>query len=624
MKKCETISGERNITSSSLKDELFGILKSIAESESDIFRKHEPLFGNTGLHTAVQFKMYDFLLEIIELDLRYPEDFDRVNKAGKSVQALLKRESDHKEVSKISNKSLRLLLQKLEASDLKENAKGYKIRLKIPLHTAIGEKNLQRLYWLTILGGYWSSKNANGLSAAEYFATTFDDSKLNFLQKKWFMAAADQNNETLLHIAVRLNLSNLFNFLIENGVCVNSRRHDSGMTPLHFAAKFNRHEFSETLLHQRKADVDALDFDLQTPLHIAAEYNSVEVAEICIKYGANVDAKRDYGKTPLHIASFRNSLSCLKTLIAHHADVNLTDDSSNTPLMECSEEGNFDCAVQLIENGANVHAKNAIGLKAIDFAARYNHNNILELFIDDIHTINNNGETLLFEALFGRSIESLTFLIKNGVDCNRAAGYGTTPLHRAAYLGFTEGAALLVENKAKINERDCNNDTPLHIAIDRNKNTELAEGLMKHGADVNALNDKNLTPLILAIRKNQSEIVGKMTLSGANLELLKENGQTPLNVAIFYGSLNCLRILIENGANINLKCFSGKTPLHFASAMAKPDCLKLLIGANADVMAADDDGLTALDMVGKLVKNLAKEEKNICIQILKDAIAAAT
>ena len=42
------------------------------------------------------------------------------------------------------------------------------------------------------------------------------------------------------------------------------------------------------------------------------------------------------------------------------------------------------------------------------------------------------------------------------------------------------------------------------------------------------------------------------------------------------------------------------------------------------VVRPDDDGLTALDMVGKLVKNLSKEEKNICIQILKDAIAAAT
>jgi ankyrin repeat protein len=610
MKKCETISGENNYVSSSLKDELFEILTSIAATEADIFRKHETLFGNTGLHTAAQFKMFDFLIEMI--DLGFAKDFDRENKAGTSVRAFLT-----KGVGESDNDSLKILLRKLETADLEEDAEGYTRRLKIPMHKAIAERKFQRLCWFIILGGSWSSKNADGITVLENFASHFDNSNLLFL--KWILTAADEYNETLLHTAVRLNREDLFNFLIENEVSVSERRNDNGMTPLHYTAKFNRKKFAEILVEKKKVDVDTLDFELQTPLHIAAEYNSDGCAEIFLKFGAKVEAKNEFGQNPLNLASIHNSLKCLKALIAGNANVNSTDNSGVTPLMVCSEHGHIDCAKQLIAHNAIIgEKKNYIGLKAIDFAARHNNRNILQLFIDDVHTTNDLGETLLFEAIFGNSIESLTFLIENGVDCNIASKYGTTPLHKAVYTGFTKGAILLVENNADINAKDCINDTPLHSAIAKNYK-DLAKALIEHGADVNALNDKSLTPLMLAIGKNQSELVSQMIEKGANLEIAGESGQTALNMAIFYGILDCVRILIENGADVNARSSNGRTPVHLASAIATPDCLKLLIAANADTTIVDAEGLTALDWVGRLGKNSTKEDKNICIQILNEA-----
>lgn len=55
-----------------------------------------------------------------------------------------------------------------------------------------------------------------------------------------------------------------------------------------------------------------------------------------------------------------------------------------------------------------------------------------------------------------------------------------TPLHLAALQGYKEIAALLISRGADVNARDSSNLSPLYYAIEY-RYTELAELLRRHG-----------------------------------------------------------------------------------------------------------------------------------------------
>ena len=54
-------------------------------------------------------------------------------------------------------------------------------------------------------------------------------------------------------------------------------------------------------------------------MHHAAEYNILEIAELLIENGADVNAKDEDGDTPLHVAVYRNSVEVKELLKKHGA-----------------------------------------------------------------------------------------------------------------------------------------------------------------------------------------------------------------------------------------------------------------------------------------------------------------
>ena len=59
------------------------------------------------------------------------------------------------------------------------------------------------------------------------------------------------------------------------------------------------------------------------------DYNKVRLA---LNFGADVEAKDDWGWTPLYWASKRNHIEIVKLLIERGADVNAKDNMGRTPL----------------------------------------------------------------------------------------------------------------------------------------------------------------------------------------------------------------------------------------------------------------------------------------------------
>lgn len=126
---------------------------------------------------------------------------------------------------------------------------------------------------------------------------------------------------------------------------VNSLSYD-GWTPLHLAAFMDRVGAVKTLL-QEGADLGALSSNAisNTPLHASlAGAQSVEVVQLLIRDGADVNHRAGGGVAPLHLAASRGSKELVKVLLAAGADPATTTDDGKTAADIASERGHPELA----------------------------------------------------------------------------------------------------------------------------------------------------------------------------------------------------------------------------------------------------------------------------------------
>ncbi|MCE2413199.1 CotH kinase family protein [Candidatus Poribacteria bacterium] len=101
-------------------------------------------------------------------------------------------------------------------------------------------------------------------------------------------------------------------------------------------------------------------------------------------------------------------------------------------------------------------------------------------------------DTIVGAARMG-DLEAIKQHIAGGADVN-ALHFEMPPLTWAAVMGQTEAAELLLQHGANVNGRNRDDNTALHLAmfLGRAETTEL---LLRSGADVNAKNDDGATPV---------------------------------------------------------------------------------------------------------------------------------
>jgi hypothetical protein len=120
---------------------------------------------------------------------------------------------------------------------------------------------------------------------------------------------------------------------IKAGVYVKVRYTDR-LTPLHFAAAYNKDTDVIKLLVKTGAKINAKALYDATPLHFASSFNTDEdIIKILIKLGANVNAKDLEGRTALHwMVKFAQNVKVIDALLNSKVDINLKDVYGKTAL----------------------------------------------------------------------------------------------------------------------------------------------------------------------------------------------------------------------------------------------------------------------------------------------------
>lgn len=120
--------------------------------------------------------------------------------------------------------------------------------------------------------------------------------------------------------------------------------------------------------------------------------------------------------------------------------------------------------------------------------------------------------------------------------------------------------------------------------------------LLQNGESAEQFNENGLTPLWMAVFKNDTISVNTLISNGANVNGLTKKGMPPIIVGSMINAFESVKILLENGANVNWKSLSSRNQqaIRFASKKGTIEFIQMLLSFGANIESTADDGGTPL------------------------------
>jgi len=164
---------------------------------------------------------------------------------------------------------------------------------------------------------------------------------------------------------------------------------------------------------------------------------------------------------------------------------------------------------------------------------------------------------------------------------------------------FEKVKAVFRNNPSLIKMHDRTGQTALHYAVDRG-NVKCVEFLLQNGADPNAVNYLDGTPMVRVIcfgpPENRLAIAELLVKYGADVNRVSHY-HPPLNWAAMKNNFGIVKLLVKSGAKVNAQDeYMKLTALHFSAFWGNVEMAKFLLESGADPSIENDDGLTAADL----------------------------
>jgi ankyrin repeat protein len=263
----------------------------------------------------------------------------------------------------------------------------------------------------------------------------------------------------------------------------------------------------ETITHMLEANPASHDIEDGaekglTPFILASLNCHLEIMNLLLSQGANINATSSRGWTPLMLAVRRNDIECVQALLTHGADVNHLSPDRWTALAEATNNGFTHLMKLLLRADAYTESKSQ------------------------------HDWTPLMHACFRGDISAVDILLSEGAIVSVSSSRDATPI----LLATASGSVVIVERLLNAGS------APEPIWSQTNNYVEPDDkcegvgdrsnmGLLERAYRV------GWTPLMLACQNGSIDIVGLLLNAGANtqsrspsfktaLEISKENGRT--------------------------------------------------------------------------------------------------
>uniref|UniRef100_A0A671MZU0 Serine/threonine-protein phosphatase 6 regulatory ankyrin repeat subunit C n=1 Tax=Sinocyclocheilus anshuiensis TaxID=1608454 RepID=A0A671MZU0_9TELE len=498
---------------------------------------------------------------------------------------------------------------------------------RTPLHYAAANGRYQCAVVLVGAGAEVNERDRSGCTPLHYSAASTAFCRTDRPHASTHQNQEDGEKESFLCVE----------HLLDNGADP-SLCNTKGYSAVHYAAAHGNKQNLELLLEMCFNSLgDKESNGSISPLHLAVESGHWECVTVLIESGAYVDACDPVGRSVLYVASQRGHARCVELLLCQSASclltehrtanghseclrmllcsergadlVNVTDAEGQTPLMLAVLGGHTDCVHLLLERGAclsfvSVLSRDFQGRTAVHLAASCGHADILSNLLsaaDHSHPhdpiTDRHGYTPAHWAAYHGHEDCLDVLLELK-PCSIQEGNPFTPLHCALINGHSGSAELLLESSvcnSLVNIRDAKGRTPLHAAAVAEDMAGL-QLVLRHGADINAVDHSGRSALMVAADNGQSGAVALLLhRAKADLSLLDVNKNTALHLACSKAHEMCAMLIlkeIHNPILINATNSMLQMPLHIAARNGLATVVQALLNRGATVLAVDEEGHT--------------------------------
>ena len=206
-------------------------------------------------------------------------------------------------------------------------------------------------------------------------------------------------------------------------------------------------------------------------------------------------------------------------------------------------------------------------------------------------------EGLFWSAVKGNT-DILRYFIENKADIDARIKHHLTLLMVASMYGHTNAVNVLLQYGANLALTDKILDcTALHFAAGSSDNSgEILRCLIENGADVNGVNKRKHTPLMIAAKMGRINALTLLIKHGADVDLQDSDGYKALHHPVYGSDISSeiLSCLIGIGADVNARTNNGVAPLMIAAEKGHINAVTSLVKCGANVHLQDKDGNTAL------------------------------
>lgn len=284
---------------------------------------------------------------------------------------------------------------------------------------------------------------------------------------------------------------------------VNCQFKDDLYTPLHTACSANNH--GDGNHGSSSSSSTPTNSNSAAPGPISA--GSLEVLDLLLERGADVNACNKWRETPLLIAANNGHVEAVKRLLLAGADPSLCSEAGWSALTFAAHKGYDDICGLLLAAQAPVNCRVTEDLSTPLHKAcagsKMGHTSAVSQLLEghaDVHALNKWRETPLLTAANHGQSQAVEALLRYGADPCKCTDTGWSPLSIAAYKGHDEVVRLLLEEGAPTEEDDPTLSALLQAATKGLPDTVML--LLRHGADHTVTTKKGDTALSILVEQN--------------------------------------------------------------------------------------------------------------------------